>query len=216
VAAPNIGGTFSLYRWAPSGGAQWEVGLQAGVFSLFDLNATSNDLLNADYSLAIFSGFRKGPLAGLLRVNHQSSHLGDEFVLKSTVARVELAYDQLDLKLSYDLFEWLRLYGGGGVFLRSSPADLGRVSTQFGLELTSPSTYWNGRLRPVAYADFQINERTQWSVARSLMTGVQFENLRLDGRTVQLLLEYFGGPSPDGQFFTQHVQWFGVGIHFYF
>jgi opacity protein-like surface antigen len=216
VAAPNIGGMVSLYRWAPSGGAQWEMGFQAGVYSVFDLNATSNDLLNVDYNVAIFSNYRKGNLSGLLRVTHQSSHLGDEFVLKSNVARIELAYEQLDLKLSYDLFEWMRLYGGGGVLLRSSPADMGRVSTQFGLEFTSPSTYWNGRLRPVAYADFQINERTQWSVARSLMTGVEFENLRLDGRTVQLLLEYFGGPSPDGQFYTQHVQWFGVGIHFYF
>lgn len=216
VAVPNIGGTLSLYRGAPSGGAQWEVGLQAGVFSLFDLNAPSTDLLNVDYNVAIFSGYRKGPLSGLLRVTHQSSHLGDEFVLNNTVTRIELAYEHLDLKLSYDLGEWLRLYGGAGVLLRASPDDLGKASTQFGLELRDPSAYWNGRLRPVAYADFQITERTQWSVANSLMTGVEFENLRLDGRKLQVLLEYFGGPSPDGQFFTRHVQWFGVGLHIYF
>jgi hypothetical protein len=109
----------------------------------------------------------------------------------------------------------LRLYGGGGYLINRFPA-IGRGTSQWGIELTSPRTYWDGRLRPVAYADFQANERANWTIARSLMAGLQLENARIGDRQIQLLAEYFAGPSPDGQFYTQKVEWIGVGIHFYF
>lgn len=217
-AAVSVGGTVALYRGATSAGGQWEVGFQAGLFSLFDLSSSSgsNDLLNNDYTLALFYAYRSGQWSTLLRLNHQSSHLGDEFLENSGTKRVEVNYDRIDLKLSYDAWDWLRVYGGGGILLRQSPDGLGNGTVQFGAELTSPTTYWHGRLRPVAYADVQLFGRTEWSVGHSAMAGVQFENLRLDGRAVQLLVEYYGGPFPDGQFFTQKTQWLGVGLHFYF
>ena len=37
-----------LSRAVPFGG-HWEVGLQAGVFAIFDMNSDSHDLVNADY-----------------------------------------------------------------------------------------------------------------------------------------------------------------------
>lgn len=217
-AAANVGGAVSVYRGAPSARGQWEVGFQAGLFSLFDLSSSSgsNDLLNNDYTLALFYAYRGGKWSTLLRLNHQSSHIGDEFLENSGTKRVEVNYDRLDLKLSYDAWDWLRVYGGGGVLLRQSPDGLGNGTVQFGAELTSPTTYWQGRLRPVAYADVQLFGRTEWSVGHSVMAGVQFENLRLDGRAIQLLIEHYGGPFPDGQFFTQKTQWLGVGLHFYF
>jgi hypothetical protein len=217
-AAANVGGTVSVYRGAPSARGQWEIGFQAGLFSLFDLSSSSgsNDLINNDYTLALFYAYRRGQWSTLLRLNHQSSHIGDEFLENSGTKRVEVNYDRIDLKLSYDAWNWLRIYGGGGILLRQSPDGLGNGTVQFGAELTSPSTYWHGRLRPVAYADVQLFGRTDWSVGNSVMAGVQFENLRLDGRAIQLLIEYYGGPFPDGQFFTQKTQWLGVGLHFYF
>jgi Protein of unknown function (DUF1207) len=33
---------------------------------------------------------------------------------------------------------------------------------------------------------------------------------------VQVLAEYYNGPSPDGQFFLQRVTWYGIGLHLYF
>ncbi|HEY6085330.1 MAG TPA: DUF1207 domain-containing protein, partial [Nitrospira sp.] len=85
-----------------------------------------------------------------------------------------------------------------------------------GVELTSTKTFLGGRLRPVAYGDFQCNERTNWGIGRSLMAGVQFENARIGDRQMQLLMEYYAGPSPDGQFYPQQVSWYGVGLHLYF
>ena len=217
VFAGNFGETFAVYRNKAFFGGEWEFGVQAGVFSVFDVSTNSIDLVNAYYRVGLLSSYRNGRFSAFVRVQHQSSHLGDEFLLNNPgVTRVNLSYEELDMKLSYDVFRWLRLYGGGGYIVHRFPENLGRGTTQWGAELISTRTYLEGRLRPVAYADFQCNERTNWAVGRSIMAGVQFENARIGDRQIQLLLEYYAGPSPDGQFYVQPVTWYGIGVHLYF
>jgi hypothetical protein len=217
VFAANFGETFSIYRDRAPFGGQWDFGIQAGVFSIFDISSASIDLVNADYRVGVLTSYRNGRFSGFVRVQHQSSHLGDEYLLNNlSQPRINLSYEELDLKLSYEVFSWLRVYGGGGVIFHRYPNDLGVGTTQWGVELTSARTYLGGRLRPVAYADFQCNERTNWAINRSLLAGVQFENARIGDRQMQLLLEYYAGPSPDGQFYTQQAEWFGIGLRLYF
>ncbi len=217
VFAADFGETFAIYRNKAFLNGEWEFGIQAGVFSIFDVSTASIDLVNADYRVGVLSSYRNGPLSGFLRLQHQSSHLGDEFLLSNPgVTRVNLSYEEMDVKLSYQLLPWLRLYGGGGYIVHRQPADLGRGTTQWGIELVSTRTFLAGRLRPVAYGDFQCNERTSWAVGQSIMAGVQFENARIGDRQVQLLGEYYVGPSPDGQFYTERASWYGIGIHLYF
>jgi hypothetical protein len=43
------------------------------------------------------------------RVLHQSSHLGDEFLLRNRTTRINLSYEALDLLLSYETEFGLRL-----------------------------------------------------------------------------------------------------------
>jgi Protein of unknown function (DUF1207) len=175
--------------------------------------------VNADYTVGLLSSYRNGPFSWFFRIHHQSSHLGDEFILNSSapVNRLNLSFEEIDLKLSYELTGWLRVYGGGGVLVgRGDPTTLGRGTSQFGAELTSPWTLLSGTIRPVLYADFQANERSSWVVGSSLMAGLQFENARIGDRKVQLLAEYFKGPSPNGQFFSQNTDWIGLGLHLYY
>ncbi|HKO30960.1 MAG TPA: DUF1207 domain-containing protein [Nitrospiraceae bacterium] len=217
VFAANFGEMFSIYRDRAPLGGEWELSIQAGVFSIFDVSSASIDLVNADYRVGFVGSYRNGRFSAFTRFQHQSSHLGDEFLLSNPgVTRVNLSYEELDIKLSYDLLSWLRVYGGGGYIVHRQPDDLGRGSTQWGVELTSTRTYLGGQLRPVAYADFQCNERMNWEVNRSILAGVQFENARIGDRQIQLLLEYFAGRSPDGQFYVQPVSWYGIGVHLYF
>ena len=97
-------------------GAKWEAGIQAGVFSFFDLDAPSSDLVNADYIVGLVVGYRHGRFSALGRLFHQSSHLGDEYLLSDDAEdRVNLSYQAVDLRLSYEFFgDVLRLYVGGG------------------------------------------------------------------------------------------------------
>lgn len=220
TAAANFGETFALYRNAAPLGGQWEIVIQAGVFSIFNVGAASGskDLVNADYTVGLLTSYRTGPFSGFLRLHHQSSHLGDEFILNSRtpVDRINLSFEELDLKLSYELFTWLRVYGGGGMLVNRDPKDLKRGTSELGVELTSPWTFWGGKIRPVAYVDAQANGRSNWRVASSVMAGLQFENARIGDRKLQVLAEYFSGPSPNGQFFTQNTEWIGLGVHLYY
>ncbi len=213
----NFGETFSIYRNRAPLDGQWEFVIQAGLFSLFNLNSASFNLINADYTVGALTTYRSGNFSSFLRLHHQSSHLGDEFLLTNPgVRRINLSYEEIDIKLSYELSEWVRLYGGGGYLVHRDPANVRPVSTEGGLELTSPISFFDGSIRPVCYADFQVNERANWSVAQSVMAGLRFENARIGNRQLQLLAEYFAGPSPNGQFYVRHEHWFGIGLHFYF
>ncbi|MGD9727673.1 MAG: DUF1207 domain-containing protein [Nitrospiraceae bacterium] len=216
VFSGNFGETFSIYRNKAAFGGEWDFGVQGGVFSIFDVSKASIDLINADYLVGFMASYRNGRFSSFVRLHHQSSHLGDEFILNNPgTNRVNLSFEELDAKVSYELTSWLRVYGGGGFLVHRYP-DIGRGTSQWGVELTSSRTYFDGRLRPVAYADFQANERANWNVSRSLMAGFRFENARIGDRQIQILAEYFAGPSPDGQFYTQKVEWIGAGVHFFF
>ena len=69
VGAVSFGETFALYR-AVLGPGFWEVGVQAGVFAVFDMDAESRDLVNADYFAAAIAGYRLDRLSVLARLAH--------------------------------------------------------------------------------------------------------------------------------------------------
>lgn len=216
VGAVSFGETIPLYRTDAPIAGQVELGLQAGVFAIFDLETKSRDLLNADYFVAALAAYRMGGVSALARLFHQSSHLGDEYLLRTRVERVNLSYEGVDLKLSYDFPYGFRLYGGGRVLFDQEPSDLKPWATQGGVEFRSPQTFWGGRIRPVAALDVQNHQENDWRADLSVRAGIQFESLRVLGRNLQLLVRYFNGYSPDGQFYKQKIEYIGLGVHFNF
>lgn len=216
VGAVSFGETIPIFRGGSFAASQWEAGIQAGVFAVFQMDQPSKDLFNADYFAALYGAWRSGPVSTLGRVFHQSSHLGDEFLLRSRIERVNLTYESVDLKLSYDLPWGVRAYGGGGYLFDQEPADLQPWSVQGGVEFRSPWTVASGHIRPVAALDLHSREQNGWNVDVSLRGGIQFEDVRVLERNLQLLVEYFHGNSPDGQFFKRRVEYLGLGAHFHF
>ena len=213
VTSATFGETIAVYRdRGPYDGA-WEVGFQAGVFSIFDLDAPSFDLVNSDFSAGLHAAYRIGDLSTFLRVLHQSSHLGDEFLLRNRIDRINLSFEGLDLKLSYTLFDWLRLYGGGAYLFHRDPSALKPWSTQGGFELQTPGKFWLDSARFVTALDLQNREENKWSTEISVRGGLQFERPQRFGRKISLLVEYYKGHSPNGQFFNTKVEYFGPGLH---
>ena len=216
TGAANFGETFALYRNRVPFGGLWEFGLQGGVFSLFDLARDSKDLINADYMGGIFASYRYNNFSTILRVFHQSSHLGDEFLLRDRVQRINLSYEQVEGTLSYTFFRALRLYGGGGYLFDQDPSDLDPWSVQYGVEFTSPWRFAGGAITPMLASDFQNDDENNWSTNISLRGGVQFENWKLGQRRLQILIEYFHGHSPNGQFYNRKIETIGLGAHLRF
>jgi hypothetical protein len=212
----SFGETVPLYRTDAPIAGQVEFGLQAGVFAIFDLEAQSKDLDNADYYVAAMAAYRTGNVSTLGRLFHMSSHLGDEYLLRTKVERVNLSYEGVDLTLSYDLPFGFRLYGGGRVLFDQEPSELKRWGSQAGVEFRSPQTFWGGRIRPIAAIDVQNHQENDWRADLSARAGIQFESVRVLGRNLQLLVQYFNGHSPDGQFYKEKIEYIGLGVHFNF
>jgi hypothetical protein len=215
VAAVTFGETFAFYR-ERAGAGWWELGLQAGVFALFDLDAPSKDLINADYFVALPLSYRYGDVSALFRLFHQSSHLGDEFLLRSRVAnRLNLSYEGIDGKISWEATEVWRLYGGAGYLFHREPSSLRPWSVQWGIEFRSPWPAPEARWRPIAAVDVQNREENDWHADVSARAGIQLDGF-LVTRNLQILLEYFRGHSPNGQFYREKIDYLGLGMHFHF
>lgn len=217
VGAVSLGGTLPIVQGTLPGEGRWDLGLQGSVFSIFDLEVSSLDLVNTDFFVGIPVSARWGPVSMMVRAAHQSSHLGDEFLLRDRTERIDVSFEAVDGLLSIDLWTWGRLYGGAGILVHRKPDDIKRRSVQAGIELTSPWAFFSGRVRPFAALDVQRAEENDYSSDYSARVGFQLENPRLlRGRRLQLYGEYYKGFSPNGQFFTRRIEYFGGGFQFFF
>ncbi len=220
IASVSFGETIPFYRGNfGDTTAQWEAGLQAGVFSDFNLDASSSDLLNTDFIVSAYSSLRAGQFSAFGRLYHQSSHLGDEFLLRkinTKFERVNLSYEGVDLKLSYEFPYGIRLYGGGGGLFHREPSALKIWSAQYGIEFRSPWRMELASMRPIIAADIKNHEENNWNYDISARAGVEFENLQVLGRKLQILAEYYNGYSPSGQFYKEKVEYIGLGAHYLF
>lgn len=220
IASVSFGETIPLYRGNfGQSTVQWEAGVQAGVFSDFNLDASSSDLVNTDFIASAYSSMRAGKFSAFGRIYHQSSHLGDEFLLRKVntkFERVNLSYEGADLRLSYELPYGVRVYGGGGGLFHTEPSALKVWSAQYGIEFRSPWRVDFASLRPIIAADFKNFDENNWSTDISARAGVEFENLQVQGRKLQVLVEYYNGFSPSGQFYKDKVEYIGLGAHYHF
>jgi hypothetical protein len=215
VAAVSFGDTIALLRHDAGGEGRFELVLHAGVFSIFDIDAESFDLVNSDFLVGPALAWQRGSLSAMVRLFHQSSHLGDEFLLRESVDRINLSYEALDALVSWHPAETLRVYAGGGWLLRREPSSLDRGSLQAGLEATSPRA-WAGHVRPVLGVDVQSRQEHGWDVDLSARAGIQLESPRLASKRLQILIDYYQGHSPNGQFFDREIEYWALGAHLHF
>ena len=212
VAAVSFGENFPLVSGAAPFAGRWEVGIQGGVFSVFDLDSYSFDLINSDFIGGVTTAYRRGRFATTLRFFHQSSHLGDEYLLRSPIDRVNLSFEELALLVGYDFFGMLRLAAGGGYIVHREPADLEPGSLQVCADFESPRPFAGGHLRPIAGVDLQFREESDWELDRSVVAGLQVESTRMGRIKMRMLLEYYGGRSPNGQFYVREVEYLGFAV----
>lgn len=217
VGSADLGETFALARYAFESGGALELALQACVFAIFDLDAESADLVNADYFVALPLSYATGNWAFMARFTHQSSHLGDEFLLDHPdVVRLNVSWERYDMLASYELNHNWRFYGGGGYLFRREPSNLAPWMFQAGAEFYSEPLEVPIDLKPVAGVDLQTHEEGGWVTNVSLRGGLQFGKPLGIGRNIQLLAEFFHGNSMNGQFYDARITYVGLGAHLYF
>lgn len=221
LAAVAFGENLGFVRWnAREPGDGIQLGLAGGVFAQFDLGTPSFDLVNADYTIGVVATARRGAWSGRARFYHQSSHLGDEYLLRVQPERVNLSFEALEALASLDMERW-RAYAGGEVLVRRDPGDLVPTMVHAGLEFRGAKPVLRfrgmGAARFVAGVDAKSWQRTDHSLAWSVRTGLEFRPDREPeegGRRLSLLLELYDGASPYGQFYAENISYVGIGVHF--
>jgi hypothetical protein len=149
-----------------------------------------------------------------VKLYHQSSHLGDEYLLRSDdIERANLSFESIEILVSQEIGP-VRAYAGGERLFRREPDTLGAEVYHAGAELRTGRT---GGVRLVGGLDLKTTERFDWSPSLSGRVGLEFVRSAPEGhpsRLVTLMLELYDGPSPYGQFFQDDISYVGVGLHF--
>jgi len=215
IASIGLGDTFGLVRWnGREAGDGVQIDVVGAVFAQFDLNAPSKDLINADYTIGFPITFRTHGFSTRVRVYHQSSHLGDEFLLRdSAIQRENLSFESIELLISQEIHA-LRVYAGAERLFRREPTTVGASVFHGGAEFRSGHA---GPVQMVAAVDVKSTELHDWSPAISGRAGIELVRSSASGhpaRLVTLMLELYNGPSPYGQFFQDDISYAGFGIHF--
>lgn len=226
IASVGIGDMYGLGRWnGARAGDGVQFSLSAGVLAQFDLGTSSYDLLNADYFVGLPVTIRSGAVSARLRVYHQSSHLGDEYLLREPPDRRDrenLSFEAAEVLLSYDAGP-LRVYGGGELLFHRDPDDLEAMVAHGGAEFRPQVRVLPlgglGGFRLVVAGDFKAAQEHDWKPAVSARAGLEYDRAgspppNPQGRRWGVFAEYYEGPSPYGQFFRERVRYAGLGIHF--
>lgn len=222
LGAVGFGETFGLYRSGQGGGAAdgeggdgWQLNVAGGLFAQFNLDAASSDLINADYVIGAPVTWRRGPHAVRARVYHQSSHLGDEFLLgPNPPARQNLSFESFEAIYSRNDGDW-RWYAGGEYLFRREPDELEPLGLHGGAEYRTAEPVIAGA-RLIAGLDVKAWDQHDWEPSAALVAGLEFESAALNGRRVRAVLELYDGFTPYGQFYEEEISYFGFGLSFAF
>jgi hypothetical protein len=215
IASVGLGDSYGLVRWrGPTANEGVQLDILGSIFAQFDLGAPSNDLINADYIIGLPLTFRRSGFSTRLRVYHQSSHLGDEYLLRSEdVDRQNLSFESVELLASQEVGP-LRVYVGGERIFRREPQTLALKIFHGGAEFRTGRA---GPLQLVGGLDLKATDLHDWSPAVSGRVGLEmarYGSQEYPARLVTLMVEVYQGPSPYGQFFQDDISYVGVGLHF--
>ncbi|OGR33062.1 MAG: hypothetical protein A2005_00820 [Desulfuromonadales bacterium GWC2_61_20] len=219
VGSVSFGENFGLVRWQGWRDDQyWQLGISGAIQAQFNLDSPSKDLVNADYIIGFPLTVRSKNWSGRLRLYHQSSHLGDEYLLYQqsgvpAMERINLSYEAVEAWLGYDWRQW-RIFAGPSLILHSD-TPLQRKSVQAGFD------YRGGErtrvaLRPFAALFVNWWEEVDWVPSASLRTGVILASPYAGRRQCLVYAEGFKGYLPFGQFYRENAFYYGLGVSFGF
>ena len=216
VGTAEAGASIAIVQKDTRRSHSWEIGIQGGIFSIFDFGAPSNDLVNADYLGGLTFSYALDSLVFLARFFHQSSHLGDEFLLNNEAERINLSFEALDVMLSYVPRPWARVYGGAAVIVRVEPSSIDRWSLQAGAEFRPVTAKTKVRVQLLMAVDLQSWQQNDWIPDASFIAGATLDPIGESSYRVDFLIRYYIGRSPNGQFFTERIQTLGPALQLYF
>ncbi len=211
----SLGDQFSLYQIKTDTRGRFYFGIEACVWAIFEGRSKSLSLINADYFIAIPVTYIEDKFAMRLRLSHESSHLGDEFLLEHrNIKRFNPSMEKIDVSFSYDLTKSLTAFLGYAYVLRSDEEfKIKPNMIYYGFNYLLD--FWkievaNLEGNPYVAAYFTNFQDHKWQLDSTVAIGYQWD--KLYGHKFRVYLEGHKGFSPDGQFSKRKTKYIALKI----
>ena len=225
VGAVSFGDDFIIYRWRDlwrwHGDLEW--GIEAGIFAVFDLDNPQSCHTNTDFYVAALVNYALDRTSFRFRLWHQSSHLGDEYLLclpNPHQYRKNLSDEGVDLFVSYQLCRPIRVYAGiGDIFDRDKSFPEKPIYVEFGSEIRvfgERDCFNKLYVQPFFAMHFRCWQEHNWSLDQTYCLGVEWSKIQGVGRKFRIFGEYHDGFSKEGQFLRCRTHYAAIRLEYGF
>ncbi len=223
VGAASFGGDFIIIRlkdilyWH----GDMDLGIQAGIFSVFDLDHIEACMVNTDFFASFLMTYAFDRWSFRFRWWHLSSHLGDEYILSNPdVERCNLSDEGIDFFVSYQFCYAVRVYGGVG-YIYSRDREFPEEPLY--IEAGSEIRVFGGRdcfnrlhVQPFLAMHFRAWEEHDYDIDQTYALGVEWSKLQGVGQKFRIFFEYHNGFSKEGQFVRERADYLAVKVEYGF
>jgi|ERR1700733_8523389 len=198
-----------------------DLGIEAGIFSVFDLDHPEACLVNTDFFVAALVSYALDRWSFRFRLWHLSCHLGDEFLLCNPgFDRRNVSDEGVDFFASYQLGQAVRVYAGiGDIITRDKEFPERPLYFEWGSEIR----VFGGRncfdklyIQPFLAMHFRSWEEQHFDLDQTYALGVEWSKIQGVGRKLRIFLEYHNGFSKEGQFVRERANYFAVKLNYGF
>lgn len=201
VGILRYGSTDVLY---PQG---WQIDIEGAAFPRLTLDS-QRDLVSADFRFGVPITVRRGRWEGKLGYYHLSSHMGDEWMLRTGASRRNYVRDTLVLGVAMRACRDWRLYAEAGwafyIAGGSKPWEF-----QFGIDY-SPLRPTGPTGVPFMAINTRLRQEVDFGGNMTFQAGWQWRGR--SGHLFRTGLHYLNGLSDQAQFLHEHEQQVGVGL----
>lgn len=211
----SIGDQFSLYQFKTNLYGRLYFGIEACVWADFEARSQSLSLINADYFIGFPLTYIADRFAAKVRVFHESSHLGDEFLLENPyIRRVNPSMEVADIAFAYHITDNFTPFVGYAYVLRSDESyrvkpngfyyGFNYFMDYFQIDI------WNIKATPYIATFFSNYQNNHWGTDSSMAIGYQWD--KSYGHKLRLFLEGHDGFSSEGQFSKKRTRYLAIKL----
>lgn len=214
VLETALGGRAGLLRYGTLDSLQpqgFQLDLEGAGMARVDPEEHS-DLEGCDYRVGFVGTWQYSPWAYKAGYYHISSHVGDEFLLRTGADRRNYVRDSLIFGARYDFTDDVNLYGEIG-YAPNHNGGADPLELQFGAEF-NPKYPTGPHGSPVLAINGHLREEFDFGGSMNVIWGWQWKGET--GSAFRLGMQYYNGPSLQWSFFDQHEEFVGGGIWFDF
>ncbi len=172
-----------------------------------------SDLEGADFRFGCVGTWQYSPWAYKAGYYHISSHMGDEFLLRTGATdRRNYVRDALIFGARYDFTDDINLYGEVG-YAPNHNGGAEPLELQFGAEF-NPKYPTGPQGSPVLAINSHLREEFDFGGSVNVIWGWQWKGET--GSAFRVGMQYYNGPSIQWSFFDQHEEFVGGGMWFDF